>query len=126
VVPRVLAVQERLDVSDPTEFVWEQAVVTDGEAALALLDRERFDAVLLDLNLPPIDSWLVLAALGGRAERPRIVVAVGDQNEVERAQALGADVCVVAGTTAPARALTSAWQRHQTRGSRPTPSSVRG
>ena len=91
--------------------------------ALELLDRERFDAVLLDLNLPPIDSWLVLAALGHRSERPRIVVAVGNQNEVERAQALGADVCVVAGTTAPARALTSAWQRHQ-RTSRPTPSSV--
>jgi CheY-like chemotaxis protein len=123
VVPRLLAVQQAVDVWDV-----EQAVVTDGEAALELLDRERFDAVLLDLNLPPIDSWLVLAALGSRPERPRIVVAVGNQNEVERAQALGADVCVVAGTTAPARALTSAWQRHQrttsARTGRPTPSSV--
>jgi CheY-like chemotaxis protein len=115
-------VQHGLDTGD----VVEQAVVNDGEAALALLDRERFDAVLLDLNLPPIDSWLVLAALGDRPERPRIVVAVGDRGDAQRAHALGADVCVVAGTTGPARALSTAWQRHHETISRPTRSFASG
>lgn len=35
----------------------------DGEAALALLEVERFDLVLLDLNLPKLDGMTVLRTL---------------------------------------------------------------
>ncbi len=85
----------------------ERAVAPDGDAALALLDREPFDTVLVDLALPPLDGWYVLAALGGRppAHRPRIVAAVRSRAEIPRARALGADLCVSAGTNLHARAL---------------------
>ncbi len=85
----------------------EQVVVPDGDAALALLDHEPFDAVVLDLALPPLDGWYVLAALGGRppSERPRIVAAVPSRSDIPRARALGADLCVGAGTNLDARAL---------------------
>src|SRR3954468_8296756 len=92
VVPRVLAVQHGVDDTNV-----EQAVVTDGEAALALVDREPFDAVLLDLNLPPLDSWFVLSALGHRTERPRLVV-FGDASHAARAERLGADEYISGGS----------------------------
>ena len=56
-MPRVLLVQSRLDDADGVE----QVVVPDGEAALAQFEREPFDAVVVDLRLPPVDGWLVLA-----------------------------------------------------------------
>jgi hypothetical protein len=40
------------------------------------------------------------------------VVIVADSGETARAHALGADLCVRAGTTLHARALESVWQRH--------------
>ena len=50
--------------------------------------------VLLDLTLPPLDGWCVLAALGDRSDRPLLVVRVADPSEVDRAVALGADAWV--------------------------------
>jgi CheY-like chemotaxis protein len=109
VVPRVLVVQQGPDVGD---FDVEKADVetvraTDGDDALALAAREPFDAVLLDLRLPPLDGWCVLAALGTwpDAYRPRIITMVGDRGEILRARSLGADLCVTAGTNLHARAL---------------------
>jgi len=103
VVPRVLTVQAGPDVEDA-----EAVVVTDGDAALTLLRKEPFDAVLVDLRLEPIDSWCVLAAVGSWAERPRLVAIVGARTDIGRALILGADLCVAAGTPLDARALCSA------------------
>jgi CheY-like chemotaxis protein len=86
VVPRVLVVQRELEIDGV-----EQAVVPDGEAALALLAREPFDAVFVDTALPAVDGWLLLAALGSRPERPRLIATVGDDAERRRARRLGAD-----------------------------------
>ncbi|MDQ1476674.1 MAG: hypothetical protein QOE62_1903 [Actinomycetota bacterium] len=99
-VPRVLTVQHGPDVEDA-----EAVVAADGDAALSLLRREPFDAVLVDLRLEPIDSWFVLAAVGSWAERPRLVVIVGARTDIGRALILGADLCVAAGTPLHARAL---------------------
>ena len=99
-VPRVLTVQNGPDVED-TEAV----VAADGDAALDLLRRERFDAVLLDLRLEPLDGWCVLAAVGSWPEKPRLIAVVGDRGDIDRALALGADLCVMAGTHLHARAL---------------------
>ena len=84
--PRVLVVQRELEIDGV-----EQAVVADGEAALALLDREPFDAVVVDTALPVLDGWMLLAAVGSRPERPRLIASVGDPAEVPRARRLGAD-----------------------------------
>jgi CheY-like chemotaxis protein len=100
VVPRVLTVQHRPDVEDA-----EAVVAADGDAALTLLRREPFDAVLVDLRLEPIDSWCVLATVGSWAERPRLVAVVGARTDIGRALILGADLCVAAGTPLHAQAL---------------------
>ena len=99
-VPRVLTVQHRPDVEDA-----EAVVAADGDAALTLLRREPFDAVLVDLRLEPIDSWCVLAAVGSWADRPRLVAVVGARTDIGRALILGADLCVAAGTPLHAQAL---------------------
>jgi DNA-binding response OmpR family regulator len=100
VVPRVLTVQNGPDLEDA-----EAVVAGDGDEALGLLRRERFDAVILDLGLAPIDSWCVLATVGNWVERPRLVAIVTDPDHVGRALVLGADLCVMAGTQLHARAL---------------------
>jgi DNA-binding response OmpR family regulator len=87
VVPRVLVVQRGLDVDDV-----EQAVAPDGDAALALLDAETFDAVVIDLALPPLDGWCVLARAASRPNHPRLVAIVGDPRDRARAQRLGAEL----------------------------------
>jgi CheY-like chemotaxis protein len=121
VVPRVLVVHDRPD--DAGEVEWE--VAPDGETALDLLAREPFDAVVCDLGLPPLDGWCVLAAVGPRPERPRLIARVADRSDIERARHLGADLCVLAGTQLNARAFQSTWKQHRkTNSPRPTTSGV--
>jgi DNA-binding response OmpR family regulator len=66
----------------------------DGADALRLAATLEPDVVVVDLTLPPLDGWCVLAALGNdRAGRGReVVVRVADQRQAERALLLGADV----------------------------------
>ena len=86
---------------------------------------EPFDAVIVDLSLPPLDGWLALAILGARRERPRLIARISDRGDSARATRLGADLCVLAGTTVHARALQPVCQRHhETNSRRPTPSGV--
>ncbi len=112
-VPRVLVVDPAGNFEGPDQGPdqgpdicdLEPAFAGDGEMALALLRREHFDSVLVDLRLPPLDSWCVLAAVGSWFERPRLVAIVGDRADIARARVLGADLCVAAGTQLHARAL---------------------
>jgi CheY-like chemotaxis protein len=102
-MPRVLLVQSRLEDADGIE----QVVVPDGEAALAQFEREPFDAVVVDLRLPPVDGWLVLARVAqaaGTAAGARIVALTAEPADARRAARLGANVCV-SGTDAAARVL---------------------
>jgi DNA-binding NarL/FixJ family response regulator len=118
VFPRVLAVHTRPALDDI-----EVVVAADGEAAIASLRDESFDAVYVDLSLPALDGWVVLSAVGSWSERPRLVAQVADRADIERAHALGADVCVLAGTAVHARALHSAWHPHRKTSSRRTTTS---
>jgi DNA-binding response OmpR family regulator len=85
VVPRVLVVQRDLDIDGI-----EQAVAPDGDTAVALLDTEQFDAVVLDLDLPPLDGWCVLARIAGRQDRPPVIAYAAERADAERARRLGA------------------------------------
>ncbi len=102
-VPRVLTVLNGPDMEDA-----EAVVAADGDAALGLLRREHFDALIVDLGLAPLDSWCVLATVGNWVERPRLVAIVTDPDHVGRALVLGADLCVMAGTQLHAQALLAA------------------
>ena len=108
-VPRVLMVQRDLYFDGPDLEDIEPAIADDGETALSWLRCEHFDAVLLDLRLEPLDGWCVLAAVGsspqGPGGKPRVIAVVGDRGDIDRALALGADLCVMAGTQLHARAL---------------------
>jgi CheY-like chemotaxis protein len=120
VIPRVLAIQTAIDVDDV-----EQAVALDGPDALDRLIREDFDTVVIDLALPPLDGWMSLAEIGTWPRRPRVIAIVPDRADLLRARALGADLCVLAGTTLHARALAPAWQTTtSTSFRRPTTSGV--
>ena len=59
----------------------------DGEKALALLGVERYDLVLLDLNLPGKDGMVHISKLAkGRVEKCEDVVKIGDELEVKVAE----------------------------------------
>jgi DNA-binding response OmpR family regulator len=120
VAPRVLVVEPRFELDGI-----EQVVAPDGEAAVALLQREWFDTVILDLRQEPRDGWCVLSAVGCWPTRPRLVAMVGDRADIARAKSLGADHCMLAGTSFNARALQAACQPHpETNSPRPTPNGV--
>ena len=67
----------------------------DGREALEMLEKERFDLILLDIMMPRMDGVQVLEALnasGRLAELPVIVVsALGDIDSVARCLHLGAE-----------------------------------
>ena len=97
-VARALVVQSCPDVARAvgatlSDAGMESLTVADGFAAVAAIDEWSPDVVLLDLTLPPLDGWWVLAVAGGRTERPLLVVRA-DRTEIDRAIALGADAWV--------------------------------
>ena len=65
----------------------------DGEQALDMLRTTDYDLVLLDIMMPVLDGWFVLAELGGRPRRPAVVVCSAKSGDSDRARAneLGAD-----------------------------------
>jgi CheY-like chemotaxis protein len=75
--------------------VWEAATGVEGLAHLEAASQpgELPDAVLLDLRLPDIDGWEVLAALDERGLLPSLPVIVGsadaDPEARRRAEATG-------------------------------------
>lgn len=104
----------------------EQVRAPDAEAAVGLLQREWFDAVILDLRREPLDGWCVLSAIGCWPARPRLVAIVGERRDIARAKSLGADRCTVAGTRLNLRALHAACQPHpESNSPNPTPSGAR-
>lgn len=59
-----------------TRMGYRCTVAHDGDAAVALLAAERYDAVLLDLVLPGLDGMGVLAALAAAGDETPVVVQV--------------------------------------------------
>ena len=78
----------------------------DGEAALAAVDAEDPDLVLLDLMMPGMDGLEVLRRLRADARRRDVTVvmftAVADRRCVAEARQLGAADYVVKGTVGAA------------------------
>lgn len=68
----------------------------DGNEALALFDQYKPAMVLLDLMLPTMDGFAVLEAIrkhvGPEKDTPVVIVSnLGQQKDIERAKALGAN-----------------------------------
>ncbi len=97
--PRALVVQSRADVAAEVSSALagadiEAIVVSDGDAAVGAVEVWAPDVVLVDLTLPPLDGWNVLAALGALPQPPLLVARVATASEIVRAIALGADAWV--------------------------------
>jgi DNA-binding response OmpR family regulator/anti-sigma regulatory factor (Ser/Thr protein kinase) len=73
---------------------WHVLTAGDGRQALAVLARQRPDVILLDMLIPGLSGFEVLAALGREPETARIPVIVlsarGDDASVRQGLALGA------------------------------------
>jgi two-component system, OmpR family, KDP operon response regulator KdpE len=99
VAPRVLVVQSRPEVARAVSIALadadlEAVVLADGHAVLATVAAWHPHVVLVDLSLPALDGWYVLASLGALESRPLIVARVTEAADVDRAIALGADAWV--------------------------------
>lgn len=58
---------------------YETQVATDGREVLSLLESEHFDLMLLDIGLPILDGWQILAQLQKQHKSiPIIVVTARD------------------------------------------------
>lgn len=72
---------------------FEAAGSLDGEQALELMARERFDCVLLDLMMPKADGFAVLSKKGQTqcaATPAYVLTTVGQEEQLQRARELGA------------------------------------
>jgi DNA-binding response OmpR family regulator len=100
VVARAVVVQSRPELARAlcdalAAHSIEALSAADSSEASQLVATCEPDIVLVDLTLPPLDGWCVLAALGrtapGVEHRPEIIVRVADHRQAERALRLGAD-----------------------------------
>jgi DNA-binding NtrC family response regulator len=63
-------------------------VCADGEKAVAALDKQTFDAAIIDLRMPGIDGWGVVDHLKKVAPETEFVISTGHGNMDEAIQAL--------------------------------------
>jgi two-component system KDP operon response regulator KdpE len=68
---------------------YEVAVATDGASGLAMVARERPDAIILDLGLPDMDGTDVITGVRGWTNTP-ILVLSARENEAAKVKALDA------------------------------------
>jgi len=100
--PKVLIVDDEPDVLLTLRMILEAegfdpSLAADGETALRRIDEEHPDVVLLDIMMPVLDGWFVLAELAGRMRRPRVIVCSAKSSpvDIQRARDLGADEYIV-------------------------------
>ena len=90
--PKVLIVDDEPDVLLTLRMILEAegfdpSLAADGETALRRIDEEHPDLVVLDIMMPVLDGWFVLAELAGRRKRPGVVVCSAKSSEVDRVRA---------------------------------------
>lgn len=95
--PRVLIVEDDPDLLvvlrvNLVSAGIEPILAGDGHTAIARIEAERPDAVLLDVMLPGVDGWQVLEQLQARGNRVPVVVCSAKKNpdDMARAEELGA------------------------------------
>ncbi len=102
-VKRILIVDDEPNIVISLEFLmqregYETAVAPDGEAALAALQREKPDLVILDLMLPKMNGFDVCQRIreDQRFEGVKVLMltAKGREAEIAKGLRLGADAYV--------------------------------
>jgi DNA-binding response OmpR family regulator len=95
----VLVVQSRPEVARAVSAAlagagWQAVVHSDGHGVAGAIETWDPHIVLLDLTLPALDGWCVLAEVSGSTAPPFVVVRLADADDAGRAIALGADAWV--------------------------------
>lgn len=64
----------------------------NGEEALKILEKEKFDLILTDLVMPKVDGFGILEALKSKKDKTPVIVSsnLGQEEDLKRAKALGA------------------------------------
>src|SRR6185312_17447087 len=95
---RILIVEDETPIRDGlvSLFAGQDFAVTEaptGHAAIAALDAQSFDVVVLYLMIPPPTGFEVLASLRARDDRTPVLVltALGAEDDVVRGLEAGAD-----------------------------------
>ncbi len=99
---RLLIVEDEAPLRDGLRSLFEQSdfevcTEADGVAALATLGHRSFDLVLLDVMLPGLDGFDVLARARARGDATPVLLltARGSEDDIVRGLELGADDYVV-------------------------------
>ncbi|WP_269516034.1 response regulator transcription factor [Brevundimonas subvibrioides] len=71
-----------------TQAGFQVAVAANGEAAIALLKRSRFDLMLLDVHMPRMSGLEVLAAMKKIADAPPVLMVTADSQTATVREAL--------------------------------------
>jgi CheY-like chemotaxis protein len=67
---------------------FEATPVADGEAALEAIATDRFDLIILDLGLPGVSGFEVLAQIQKMPEPPKVIVVTADETPATVIQAI--------------------------------------
>ena len=87
------------------------AAAADGEMALRLLQRQRFDLVLLDVEMPVMDGFAVLRRLRENARFAKLPVVAVTANAMQGAEEIALRAGFSAYITSPTRSRTpSFWK----------------
>lgn len=80
---------------------YEVSVAENGEDGLKAATDEKFDLILIDIIMPKMDGFAVLAKLKERGSSTKIVVLsnLGQQEDVAKAKDLGAEDYLVKSNT---------------------------
>ncbi len=93
---RLLVVEDDESIRDMMEMVldsegYEVVTAADGSAALAYLDHERPDLILLDMKMPGMDGWEFARHYATLPPpRPPVIVITAAQDASRRAAEIGA------------------------------------
>jgi two-component system KDP operon response regulator KdpE len=97
VTPQILIVEDDAPLRGAVQVILERAgydvtVAADGSAGTRALSAGTYDVVLLDIGLPFVDGWRILAGLEtGRVPAVIVISARGEERDKVRALDLGAD-----------------------------------
>ena len=96
--PHLLLVDDERSIREPLASYLQKngfrvTAVGDAKAARAALAGYAIDLVVLDIMMPVLDGWFVLAELAGRSHRPCVVVCSAKSSDADRnrAKELSAD-----------------------------------
>jgi two-component system KDP operon response regulator KdpE len=96
-VSRILLVEDDAALRNSVRQILERSgydvrIATDGAAGVRELQSTAFDVVLLDIGLPFVDGWRILATLEGKRLPSVIVISArGEERDKVHALDMGAD-----------------------------------